>query len=363
MKKLIPSLLLILFSVASFSQNIIETKRIVPFETKKPFVQKANNNLDVVAFNNEYYLAFRTAPSHFASKKAHLIVMHSKDLVNYELDTIVSVKADIREPRFCVKNDSLFLYFFEGGTKMVKFEPKKIWAIVKTSHSKWSGLIDQKLDGFVPWRVRNINNTFYLSAYYGVNLYNKEHTSNLRLFTSANGFDWKPISAEPQCNLPFAEEGEFIQDKSGELWGTIRFEGFGGALFHAEKTDWAKWAFYRTDYKYDSALLFDHEDAIYLIARRNIDGKANRFKSRNRNLIRYSFTRKCTSLYKINKTDKTIETILDFPSTGDNAYAGIVQTAPNEYAVFNYSSDPKHKKNWIRGQLGKTNIYMYRLKF
>lgn len=345
------------------AQQIIANKTIIAYPNPLLPIQKANNNLDVVTFKNQYYLAFRTAPSHFASKKTKLVILKTMNLVDYTVDTILGIGNDIREPRFCVKGDSLFLYFFEGGAKKFKFEPKKLWAIVKTTTSKWTAPADQQLDGFVPWRVRNINSTFYLSAYYGVNLYNKDHHSNLRLFTSSNGLQWKPLSDSAQCNLDFAEEGEFIADTKGELWGTIRFEGFGGALFHAEKNNWAKWVFYRTDYKYDSALLFNVGDDTYLIARRNLDGKANRFKSRNRNLIRYSLTRKCTSLYKINKTQKTIDPILDFPSTGDNAYAGIVQTGANEYAVFNYSSDPKHPKNWIRGQLGKTNIYMHLLKF
>lgn len=357
---------LLFCSLLAFSNNaqkITETTTIIAHPNPALAVQKANNNLDAIAFNNQYYLAFRTAPSHFASKKTRLIILKTNNLKDYTIDTTLCIGNDIREPRFALKGDSLFLYYFEGGSKKLKFEPKKIWALVKTPSSAWTAPIDQQLDGYVPWRVRNINGTFYLSAYYGVNLYNKGHHSDLRLFTSDDGLQWKPFTDTAQCNLDFAEEGEFIDDSKGELWGTIRFEGFGGALFHAEKNNWAKWVFYRTDYKYDSALLFNEGDDTYLIARRNIDGKANRFKSRNRNLIRYSFTRKCTSLYKINKENKRIDLVLDFPSTGDNAYAGIVQIGVKEYAVFNYSSNPKHPKNWIRGQLGKTNIYMHRLKF
>ena len=235
--------------------------------------------------------------------------------------------------------------------------------MAKTTRSGWSLPIDQHLDGFVPWRVRNIDGTLYLSAYLGVGLYGKDHRSDLRLFSSRSGMDWKPVSEAPQCDLPYAEEGEFIADKTGDLWGTIRFEGYGGALFHADKTDWGKWTLYPTDDKYDSALLFGHKDDLYLVARRNIPGRANRFKSRKRNLLHYSLTRKCTALYKINREAKTVDHVLDFESTGDNAYAGIIQTGADEYLVFNYSSDPKHKKNWIRGQLGRTNIYTYRLVF
>ena len=83
-----------------------------------------------------------------------------------------------------------------------------------------------------------------------------------------------------------------------------------------------------------------------------------------RNLIRYSITRKVTSLFKLNKSDLTMSLVTDFPSTGDNAYAGISKLDDNNYLLMNYSSNINGpKKNWIRGQLGKTYIYWTKLKF
>jgi hypothetical protein len=345
------------------AQKITTTRKIFPDSTLSSLFQKSNNNIDIAAFNGVYYIALRTAPTHFASKKTKLVVFKSEDLKKFAIDTIISLASDIREPRFCVFNGMLYLYFFQGGTKALKFEPQKIWHISKTLNGSWSNLIDVNLDGYVPWRVRPILNKMLMSAYYGKDLYNSKHKSDLRLFESSDGIKWKPISEKPQCDMEYAEEGEFIIDRDSVLWGTIRFEGFGGALVKAEKNDWANWNIIKTDYKYDSALLFERENEIYLISRRNVDGVANRFKSRTRNLLRYSFTKKCTALFKINKEKMTIEHIFDFPTTGDNAYAGIVQTAVNKYAIVNYSSDPSKPKNWIKGQLGKTNIYLHTIEF
>ena len=70
------------------------------------------------------------------------------------------------------------------------------------------------------------------------------------------------------------------------------------------------------------------------------------------NLIRYSFTKKKTALFKFNKEKKSLEWIMDFPSTGDNAFPGIVQIEPS-----------KQEKTWIRGQFGKTYIYYTTLIF
>jgi hypothetical protein len=223
--------------------------------------------------------------------------------------------------------------------------------------------IDQHLDGYVPWRVRNMNSTFYLSAYYGVNLYNKAHHSDLRLFTSEMVCNGNPSPTRHNANSTLRKKANLLpiqKVNSGEPFVLKAME----ALYFMPKRITGRIGLSIAPITNMIVhYLFNVGDDTYLIARRNFDGKANRFKSRNRNLIRYSFTRKCTSLYKINKENKSIDLVLDFPSTGDNAYAGIVQTGANEFAVFNYSSDPKHPKNWIRGQLGKTNIYMHRLKF
>ncbi|MBK8671972.1 MAG: hypothetical protein IPN93_02995 [Bacteroidetes bacterium] len=44
--------------------------------------KRSNNNLDIAFFKNKYYLAFRTAPTHFASKKTIIYIVSSIDLKN-----------------------------------------------------------------------------------------------------------------------------------------------------------------------------------------------------------------------------------------------------------------------------------------
>lgn len=57
------------------------TVQVVPGQGLPPDlpVQEANNNLDVVAHEGRVYLAFRTAPSHFASPDAAIHVVSSTD--------------------------------------------------------------------------------------------------------------------------------------------------------------------------------------------------------------------------------------------------------------------------------------------
>lgn len=334
-------------------------------------IQHSNNNLDLVHFNGKYFLAFRTAPTHFASKKAVMYVVSSTNLENWNYETEIKLESDLREPRFAVYHDTLNLYFFRGGTKMFRFEPKELLVCRKSVNGNWSVPQSVQLDGFVPWRVRERKDTLYLSAYYGKNLYRNNHHSNLRLFSSVDALNWKPISETPQVDILSAEEGEFIFDKAGNLFATVRLEGTGALVCRADKNNLSNWEQKRTKTKYDSALLFEHKDEIYLVSRRNLDGDIDKTKNRKnekqgriRNLIRYSITRKVTSLFKFNKEDLSLSVVATFPSTGDNAYPAIAQSGEIEYVLMNYSSDIKgSKKNWLSGQLGKTYIYWTRLRF
>lgn len=375
LQKLILLLLCIQIS-NSFSQTVkydewknLTTSGKLPAQCK---IQASNNNLDFANFKDKFYLAFRTAPTHFPSGKAVMYVISSTDLETWYFETEINLHCDLREPKFAVYHDTLNLYCFTGSKSMFKFDPREILQTRTIGNGKWTSLSSAHLDGFVPWRIRERKDTLYLSAYYGKGLYQNHHkTSNLRLFQSTNAVDWHPISKEPQVNTFSAEEGEFIFDSTGNLYSTVRLEGTGALVCKADKTCIYDWKKIRVKTKYDSALLFAHNDNIYLVSRRNLDGEIDKVKHRKsetqgraRNLIQYSITRKVTSLFKLNKDDLSLTQVTDFPSTGDNSFPGIVQLDNDNYVLMNYSSDiQKKKKNWIRGQLGKTYIYWTKLKF
>lgn len=332
-------------------------------------VQHSNNNLDLVRYNGKYFLAFRTAPTHFASTKTVLYVVSSADLENWSYETEIKLGFDLREPRFAVYHDTLHLIFFRGGKRTFRFEPQEILMCSKSDNDKWSVPGSVHLDGYVPWRIRERNDTLYLSAYYGKNLYNKHHQSDLRLFASVDAHHWVPISEKTQIDAFTAEEGEFIFDSAGNLYATVRLEGTGAFICSADKSSIYQWNKMRTKTKYDSALLFEHKNSIYLISRRNLDGDIDKLKKRTdekkrrvRNLIRYSITRKVTSLFKLDKTNLTLSLLATFPSTGDNAYPAIAKGENGAFILMNYSSKINgRKKNWLNGQLGKTYIYWTRL--
>ncbi|MCH2043464.1 MAG: hypothetical protein MK212_04935 [Saprospiraceae bacterium] len=343
-------------------------KQFVPSNQlpKELNIRKSNANVDCVKYKDRYYVAFRTAPYHFPAAKTWLYLISSDDFENWTYEAEYHVGGDIREPRFAVFKDTLFLYFFEGGKTMTTFRPKYIWESHSTGDQHWTIKKSIHLDGYVPWRLKSRNDTLYLSAYYGVNLYKNKHEAELRLFQSVDGRKFTPISSGAQITTKGAEEGEFEFDAEGNLWAVIRLEGVGAYIAYADKDSLEKWqTWYKMD-KYDSALLFAHNDRMYLISRRNLKGAATKWdtdhptkKQRRKNLIRYSATKKRTAIFRLDKANKALVHIMDFPSTGDNAFPALAPINEHSYHLLNYSSNINKKKeiNWINGQLRKTFLY------
>lgn len=370
MRLLIFILLVFLFPFSCIAQTVENTEweKVVPSEGLPEQLQlhKGNNNLDLVRYQQRYYLAFRNAPNHFASKKAKIYVISSDDLETWTFEKVIHLNNDLREPRFVVYKDTLYLYFFEGGKKFWKFEPQHLYVTYK-KQEQWSENEQlSSLDGYVPWRLRVWQDTLYLSAYYGKNAYNKEPV-DLRLFRSTDGKSFVPISEKPQLQHPKGiGEGEFIFDAEGNIWGVARSEFDGSYTFFASKDSIDKWDYKYSEFKYDSSLLFAEGSDIFLIARRNMDGDGRYVRKKGKprkNLIRYSFTKKKTAIFKLDKTNKSWIHLKDFQSTGDTAFPAITKKDEDTYILMNYSSDiHKKEKNWIRGQLGKTFIYKAELR-
>ncbi len=75
-------------------------------------------------------------------------------------------------------------------------------------------------------------------------------------------------------------------------------------------------------------------------------------------MFRYSVTRKRTALYHLDKDALRLAPVMDFPSKGDTAFAGIAPLGGGAYWVANYScaiDGPDWP--WVAGQLVGTRIY------
>lgn len=367
--------ILLFFFSAARSQNISATgwQKLVPSESlpKNLKIRSSNNNLDLIQFNGRFYFAFRTAPTHFASRKTRIYILSSADLESWTPEREIHHGCDLREPRFVQHDGKLLFYFFEGGKSPFRFEPRHIWMLEYHPSAGWQAEKNIGLDGYVPWRLRTRNDTIFLSAYFGKNIYNSRHQSELRLFISTDGIAWKPLTETPQSIAGNSSEGEFIFDKDGYLWATVRLESEGSLLACADKGSPGNWHVRYSKYKYDSALMFMQGDDIYVISRRNVDGtmaKAPKWFPKNLrkkyNLLKYWITTKKTALFRLDKSAMQLTHVMDFPSTGDTAFPAMAQLDENRYLLMNYSSNIRDRdRNWLAGQLGKTYIYWTILKF
>ncbi|HOO56873.1 MAG TPA: hypothetical protein PLN69_08610 [bacterium] len=335
-------------------------------------LHSSNNNLDIVKFKDRYYFSFRSAPTHFASTQTILYVLSSGDANNWEYETEFKMGADLREPRFLVFRDKLFLYCFQGGTNPLAFQPDHMYASEFVSKGEWTEPKPIYEPGYVVWRAKEHNGKAYMSVYYGVGLYtNQSEPGHLRLLESDDGYNWRMVNGKEAYSKYSAEEGEFEFDDEGNLYATIRLEMLGGGVCFAPKEDISAWECKLTEYKYDSAVMFRHGADFYVIARRNVAGKYNRSSTllpENMRslwyLLRYSLTRKRTALYRVDKNNLELVPIMDFPSCGDTAYAGVVKTGADKYLVYNYSSNiDGFDWSWIGGQIAGSNIYSTELEF
>lgn len=333
---------------------------------------RANNNVDLAMYRGRTYMAFRTAPTHFAAQRSRLVVLSSEDRVRWTRETEIALGTDVREPRLLVFQDRLLVYFFEAGTDWMRFEPKNILVSEKKAEG-WSEPVVVYEGGYVVWRVKAYGARSYMSIYNGESLYGAGDTpSDVRLLVSADGYHWEPAFAKAQVDEVGAEEADFEFDDEGNLMAVVRQEVRGGSMVcTAKKDNLGEWECHFSPYKVDSALLFKHGGDFYVIGRRNVAGPCDRgltffgeIVQHAWNMALYSMTRKRTALYRIDLEEKRMVPLFDFPSKGDTAFAGMVPLDESSYYVVNYSSPIDGVDwPWLGGQVFGSRLYETVLRF
>lgn len=334
----------------------------------------SNNNLDVVAFEGQTFVAYRSAPTHFASTETRLNIMRSNDRKTWRAAASFQFQCDLREPRFMVHKGKLFFYFFQGGSKILEFAPKHLmaceWREEEETFSEPRTIFEP---GYVVWRARSYKGVAYMSVYYGAGLYTTaDRPGEIRLLVSQDGYSWEPISKDPQVTDVGAEEGEFAFAENGDLVATVRLETGGSLICVAKEGRLDQWEKHFIPDKIDSGFLFRRGENFYLIARRNVAGakflRGPEFLPmelrRGWSLARYSLTRKRTSLYKLDLKNYKLQPLVDFPSKGDTAFAGLMALDDQRYYLLNYSC-PLDGTDWpwLAGQFLTTRIYQTELSF
>ncbi|MCG3172383.1 MAG: hypothetical protein GMKNLPBB_00533 [Myxococcota bacterium] len=345
-------------------------------------VQNANNNLDVAIHNGRYFLAFRTAPKHFASNMTELYVVSSADQQTWEFEARYAEGTDLREPRFLPWNGKLFLYYSVLGDNPVKFEPKGMKLTEYLGPGKWSPPEPFYDPGFIVWRTRVIDGKPYMLAYTGgENIYEVNGKPlEVHWLTTSDGRKWDPVvpgrpvvlrGGSSETDFAFAGDGAVIAVSRNEAGDDM---GWGSKICRAEKTSPGDWKCVADPRKYDSPLVFSENGHIWLIGRRNLNNRDGAYDLGMRRRdpkdqtyqyqIDYWKHPKRCSLWKIDPVSLKVEFVLDLPSRGDTCFPGMVPAGPGEYDVYNYTSPLDGPDiDWVTGQGGHTLIYRIRLKF
>lgn len=360
---------------------VSEVEQVVPDESLPAQVvdQPSNNNLDVVSHDNEKYLAFRTAPTHFASAETMLYVLRETE-GGWAFETSVAMETDLREPRFLSWNGELLLYFAVLGSDPAAFEPQGTMLTVRSADGVWSApewIFD---DTFIPWRARVVNGVPYLIGYTGgADIYDGGKPNiEVKWLASVDGRTWDPVSGNGTVEVGGGSETDWVFLQDGGVLAVTRNEagddsGWGSKICRSPASDPAAWECVSDPRKYDSPLMFQEGGRNWLIARRNVTKDGNydlgrRDLSFDQQTLFYEAEywnqpKRC-SLWEVDDDPLGVTWVLDLPSQGDTCFPSALNEGDGHWRVTNYSSpidgfDPV----WHEGQLGPTNLYRQLITF
>jgi len=363
--------------------RVTETRRIVPGPGLPPEVVPAasNNNLDVVRHEGRVYLAFRTAPHHFANPETVIHVVSSEDERSWRSEARFAVGADLREPRLLSFGGALFLYVSQLGFDPLAFEPRGMAFSERRADGAWTDLEALGPPGVMGWRVRIVHGHPVFAVYEGGDdLYSgRRPRLRVELWRSDDGRRWAPYDPEhPVVYEGGGSEADFALRPDGSLVGVIRNEGgddtgWGSKVCTAPADALARWQCESDPRKFDSPFAFAHDAEVYLVARRQVahDGRYDLGRGPGWllhtlwNQVNYSLTPKRCALWRWIPEERTFGFVLDLPSRGDTCFPAVLEgDDPAERIVYDYSSDLEGEDlRWLQGQRGPTSIYRHVLRF
>lgn len=336
-------------------------------------VDDANNNLDIARYGDRFFLGFRTAPHHWATDSARIHIVSSADRESWTHEATFDLDGrDLREPRFLVLGDRLLFYFFEAEDSASGFAPLSIRASERGSDGTWSESRAIFEPGYVVWRAKVRAGRAWMSVYRGSELYEESGgVQRTRLLTSEDGLNWTSVSGEASpISVGGTSECAFEIDDQGNLVAVVRIEARGSIVCTAPAERLERWDCTESAYRHDSPILFREGGQVYALARRSLGGPMERgpgwWPDRVRFLwaqLRYWFTRKRTTLYEVDAEQRRMVPLIDLPSRGDTAFAGVVRLDDGSWWGANYTSpldgiDPP----WVVGQSRPTHIVSFDLK-
>ena len=347
--------------------TVSEPTFLIPSAALPVATQAANNNVAIVQASGRWFVAWRTAPTHFASDQTALQVMSSADDgATWEHEATFALGTDTREPAFLVEDGVLSLSFFEAGTNPFAFEPIAVWRAQRCDVGDWTASPISEGEK-VPWDVKRRGGQWLRTAYSGDHYGDGSLSLHFEV-THDGGRTWTPFGQDP-VSTGGDSEAAFEIAADGTLWAVTRNEdgdatGQGSKLCSAPASDWSDWTCSAVSdpERYDSPEMIRQGETLYLLARRDIGGPFGA----DQGLAPYSLRPKRSALYRIDTEARAVVWLQDLPGVGDTAFVSAQRTGPDSFRFANYTAPlDAPDVSWLEAQSSPrgTQIYWADLSF
>ena len=302
---------------------------------------------DLVKFQGDYYLTFRSCPDgHMVHPTASIIILRSDDLQEWEQVHQFSVPLrDTRDPHFLVFKEKLFVYtgtWYSGETTIpIKDYDLNLhlgFAVVTQDGNDWEGpIMLEGTFGHYVWKANQYGGKAYLCG-------RRKHQFDVRprgegpnvesaMLQSEDGLSWKKIALFQETR---GDETAFQFTSQGNVIGIAR-RGSDSAQIVRSSPPYAQWDREDLDRYIGGPLLVRWGERWVVGGRRNTKSGPK------------------TSLCWLQ--GNKLHEFAELPSGGDNSYPGFLDLGGGKAIVSWYSS---HE----RDQDGKivTAIYLADLK-
>lgn len=318
-----------------------------------------NSNTDMIRWQGKFYISYISSPFHFGSDASVLHIKRSNDLgaTWEEVDQFNPPGEDIRDPKFAIIGNKLFLYALKNTSFIA--EPYLTVYSATENGSDWTNFRTVPgIDGWLFWRPKTQDGvTFYNAAYWW------EHGKSV-LLKSTDGIRWDIVSTIHQGARNDETEIEFLPD--GRLLATGRLEYGGGegifgnpkgsTLITVADPPYTTWTprLESLVTRLDGPYLFSYHQRVYAVGRYQPNpGKEGPLTDQGSCLAR-----KHTSLFEVRETG--LAYLTDLPSDGDTSYVGLVIDGDTAYASY-YTSPINHEFVWILGMLLPSEVRMAKI--
>ena len=326
---------------------------------------------DLLFWHEQYWLVYVSSPSHFASNKSRLVLSRSSDAHHWqEVRKFDGAGQDIRDPKFGIVHDQLFLYALLNQS----FDPEPYKTIVTHSQNglDWTPFEDVMPDGWLLGRPATVNgSTWFAPAH-------RTDEGSAVLLRSTDGLNWVIHSAIFKGKVERADETALLFSKGADMLAVTRLEE-GSSIFGSDHavtlistasppyTTWIETA-RSSATRLDGPILFSAHDQIYAVGRRQpCPGARSGIRDRFRKMIDKKkqgsvFSQKRTALFQVGKNGSGLTFLSDLPSSGDTSYAGVVVQDEKAFISY-YTNDPDKDYPWILGMLLPTRIQISMFNF